>query len=131
MNKPKWNGNRNYSMKIDFPNSTVLLQNAQERQLYAKLVVQLKKDFGLANISVDLADNVDPKDLKTFLHEKIYYLILEKFTDYLNLMYVIDVPEKAFKQIQVTDVVEVAEQVSFLVLTRELQKVWLKEKYSS
>ena len=118
-------------MKIDFPNSTVLLQNAQEGQLYAKLVIQLKKDFGLANISVDLADDVIPRDLQTFLHEKIYYLILEKFTDYLNLMYVIDVPEKAFKKIQVTDVVEVAEQVSLIVLTRELQKVLLKEKYSS
>ncbi len=118
-------------MKIDFPNSTVLLQNAQEGQLYTKLVVQLKKDFGLANISIDLANNVSPNNLKTFLHEKIYYLMLEKFTDYLNLLYVIDVPEKAFKQIQVTDVVEVAEQVSFLVLRRELQKVWLKDKYSS
>ena len=118
-------------MKLDFPNSTDLLQNAQERQLYTKLVVQLKKDFGLANIPIDLANNVSPDNLKTFLHEKIYYLILEKFTVYLNLMYVIDVPEKAFKQIQMTDVVEVAEQVSFLVLRRELQKVWLKDKYSS
>ncbi len=118
-------------MKIDFPNSTVLLQNAQEGQLYTKLVVQLKKDFGLSNIPIDLANNVSPNNLKTFLHEKIYYLMLEKFTDYLNLLYVIDVPEKAFKQIQVTDVVEVAEQVSFLVLKRELQKVWLKDKYSS
>ena len=119
------------SMKIDFPNSTALLQNAQEKRLYTKLVVQLKKDFILANIPINLANNVSPNSLKTFLHEKIYYLILEKFTDYLNLMYVIDVPEKAFKQIQVTDVVEVAEHVSFLVLKRELQKVWLKEKYSS
>lgn len=118
-------------MKLDFPNSTDLLQNAQERQLYTKLVVQLKKDFGLANIPIDLANNVSPDNLRTFLHEKIYYLILEKFTEYLNLMYVIDVPEKAFKQIQMTDVVEVAEQVSFLVLRRELQKVWLKDKYSS
>ncbi len=119
------------SMKIDFPNSTALLQNAQEKRLYTKLVVQLKKDFILANIPINLANNVSPNSLKTFLHEKIYYLILEKFTDYLNLMYVIDVPEKAFKQIQVTDVVEVAEHVTFLVLKRELQKVWLKEKYSS
>ena len=118
-------------MKIDFPNSTVLLQNAQEGQLYTKLVVQLKKDFGLANIPIDLANNVSPNNLRTFLQEKIYYLILEKFTDYLNLMYVIDVPERAFKQIELTDVVEVAEQVSFLVLRRELQKVWLKENYSS
>ncbi len=105
--------------------------SAKDALLYKKLVVQLKKDFGLANIPIDLSDDVSPEDLQTFLHEKIYYLILEKFTDYLNLLYVIDVPEKAFKQIQVTDVVEVAEQVSFLVLRRELQKVWLKEKYAS
>jgi len=118
-------------MNLDFPNSTVLLQNAQKDQLYTKLVIQLKKDFALANIPINLTNSVSPKNLITFLHEKIYYLILEKFTDYLNLMYVIDVPEKAFKQIQVTDVVEVAEQVSFLVLGRVLQKVWLKEKYSS
>ncbi|MBT8297121.1 MAG: hypothetical protein KJO52_02220 [Maribacter sp.] len=118
-------------MKIDFPNSTALLSNAQEKQLYAKLVEQLIKDFGLANIPIDLTPDVLPSSLKTILHEKIYYLILEKFSEYLNLMYVIDVPEKAFKQIQMTDVVEVAEQVSFLVLRRELQKVWLKENYSS
>lgn len=118
-------------MKLDFPNSNELLENAQKGNLYDKLVAQVKKDFGLANIPIDLANNVSPENLRTFLHEKIYYLIMEKFTDYLNLLYVVDVPEKAFKQIQVTDVVEVAEQVSLLVLRRELQKVWLKEYYSS
>jgi hypothetical protein len=118
-------------MKVDFPDSTVLLQSAQEEQLYAKLVEQLIKDFGLANIPIELSPTVAPSNLRTRLHEKIYYLIMEKFSEYLNLMYVVDVPEKAFKQIQVTDVVEVAQQVTFLVLRRELQKVWLKEKYSS
>ena len=72
-----------------------------------------------------------PEELRAILHEKIYYLIMERFADYLNLLYVVDVPEKAFKEIQVTDVVEVAEQVSFLILKRELQKVWLKERYGS
>ncbi len=118
-------------MKLDFPNSIELLTNAQKGNLYGKLVVQIKKDFGLANIPIDLAKDVSPENLQAFLHEKIYYLILEKFTDYLNLLYIVDVPEKAFKQIQVTDVVEVAEQVSLLVLRRELQKVWLKANYSS
>jgi len=118
-------------MNLDFPNSAELLQNAQDVLLYNKLVVQIKKDFGLSNIPIDLPNDVSPDVLQTFLHEKIYYLILEKFTDYLNFLYVVDVPEKAFKQIQVTDVVEVAEQVSFLVLRRELQKVWLKENYAS
>lgn len=91
---------------------------------------QVIKDFALANIDIDLYPKTVASDLKTILHEKIYYLILEKFTDYLNLLYVIDVPEKEFKGIKVTDVVEVADQVTFLVLKRELQKVQLKAKFS-
>lgn len=118
-------------MKMDFPSSTELLKNAQNQHLYKKLVLQLKKDFGLANIDVDLPLDITPKKLQTLLHEKIYFLILEKFNEYLNLLYVIDVPEKAFRQIQGTDVVEVAEQVSFFILKRELQKVWFKTKYST
>ena len=118
-------------MKLDFPNSTALLTKAQQENLYGKLVLQIKKDFNLANIPIDLAPNVSPDRLRIFIHEKVYYLIMEKFPEYLNLLYIIDVPEKAFKQIQVTDVVEVAEQVSLLILRRELQKVWLKSKYPS
>jgi hypothetical protein len=123
-------------MLHEFPNSTQLLQNAKEKQLYEKLVLQLEKDFGLANVPIDFTVNgkvieVGIEVLKALLHEKIYFLIMEKFSDYLNLLYVVDVPEKSFKEIRVTDVVEVAEQVSFLILKRELQKVWLKEKYSA
>ena len=98
---------------------------------YTKLVAQLKKDFALANIDINIAsENIECATLKSILLEKIYYLLLERFTDYLNLLYVIDVPERAFKDVEVTDVVEVAEQVTFLILKRELQKVWLKSKYS-
>lgn len=117
-------------MISDYLNWNSLLENAQKEGLYAKLIVQLQKDFALANIALALAEDMPPIRLKTILHEKIYYLILEKFTEYLNLLYIIDVPEKAFKEIEVTDVVEVAEQVTFLVLQRELQKVRLKAKYS-
>lgn len=115
---------------MNFPNSTELLQRAEDQGLYRKLVTQLEKDFGLANIPVDFSTDVEPADLQATLHEKVYFLILEKFVDYLNLLYIVDVPEKAFEEIQVTDAVEVAEQVSFLILKRELQKVWLKAKYS-
>lgn len=118
-------------MNLDFTDSISLLEKAKLEDLYDKLVTQLLKDFALANIDIDIAsEQIVIAELKTILHEKIYYLILEKFTDYLNLLYVIDVPEKVFKEIRVTDVVEVAEQVTFLVLKRELQKVRLKAKYS-
>lgn len=117
-------------MSREFSNSTMLLQKAQEEKIYNQLVAQLRKDFGLANVLIAFSLNVLPDDLRAILHEKIYYLIMEKFSEYLNLLYIIDVPERAFKEIQVTDVVEVAEQVSFLILLRELQKVRLKAKYA-
>ena len=116
-------------MIMEFPNSTMLLQKAQEEQKYDQLVAQLKKDFGLANVFIDFTLAISPDELRATLHEKIYYLILEKFSEYLNLLYIIDVPESAFKDIRVTDAVEVAEQVSLLILQRELQKVRLKAKY--
>ncbi len=117
-------------MVMNFPNSTELLQNVRENELYPKLVAQLEKDFGMANIPIQIGVGILPDELKTLLHEKIYHLIMERFSEYLNLLYIVDVPEKAFKEIQVTDVVEVAEQVSFLVLQRELQKILLKGRYS-
>lgn len=111
--------------------SLELLQYAASIALYEKLVTQLKKDFALANITIDLPDGITPEALKTNLKEKIYVLLLERFPEYLNLLYIIDVPEKAFSSIKSTNVVEVAEGVCFLVLKREWQKVWLKQSYSS
>lgn len=117
-------------MDLSFSSAKELLQNAQEKGLYDKLIGQMLKDFRLANVHCDLQLFMSPEELKQDLQEKIYYLIMEKFPDYLNLMYVIDIPENVFKTIKMTDVVDVAEQVSFLVLKRELQKVYLKSKYS-
>ncbi|QCX01277.1 hypothetical protein FGM00_14585 [Aggregatimonas sangjinii] len=116
-------------MKGNLQNSEALLAKAEEQKLYGKLVAQLKKDFGLANIHIDFPIDVPRSELPKILHEKLYVLLMEKFSDYLNLIYVIDIPEKAFKEIQVTDSVEVAGQVSFLILKRELQKVTLRQKY--
>ena len=117
-------------MVLNFANSTELIQSATKNKLYLKMVAQLEKDFGLANIPMEFSVDLEPMELKTVLHEKIYVLILEKFSDYLNLLYIVDVPEKVVKNIVATDVVEVAEQVSFLILKREFQKVWLRQKYS-
>lgn len=121
-------------MTIHFPNSQKLLANVKKAGLYENLVAQLQKDFILANIPIDFevldeSGRIPPEELKSVLHEKIYRLIMEKFMDYLNLLYIVDVPEKSFKEIQLTDVVEIAEQVTLLILKREYQKVRLKAQY--
>ena len=120
---------RKYSMLPEFKNPQALLETASAQSLYLKLVQQLIKDFELANISHDFREDIGPEELQRVLKEKLYVLLLEEFPEYLNLMYIIDVPEKAFQQIEVTDVVEVAEQLTFLILRREWQKVWLKSNY--
>ena len=118
-------------MVVNFPNITALLTHAKDQNLYQNLVSQLQKDFLFANVLIELPDKISPKDLKTSVHEKVYYLIMEKFTDYLNLLYIIDVPEKVVKTIEATDVVEISEQVTFEILKREWQKVWFRNEYGS
>ncbi|WP_156894560.1 hypothetical protein [Maribacter sp. 1_2014MBL_MicDiv] len=44
-------------------------------------------------------------------------------------MYIIDIPEKEFEHIQITDTVDVADQITFLILKREYKKVWYRNRY--
>lgn len=118
-------------MEIIFENSQSLLDFAQKKVLLNKLIKQIEKDFILANAHLEINENTDAIQLNSVIREKVYYLLMEHFSDYLNLLYIIDVPEKDFKNIKLTDAVEIADQVSFLILKREMQKVWFKAKYSS
>ena len=106
-----------------------LLSEAEKQNLYSKLIEQINKDFNFANEAVDFPQSTTPQELKVQLHEKIYRLIQYKFAEYLNLLYIIDVPEEKVKQLDGTDLVELSEQVSFLILKREWMKVWFRNHY--
>lgn len=112
------------------PPSTLeaLFSQAEEENLYEKLIFQLNKDFHLANESLDIEVATPPIELKTILHEKIYQLIQYKFAEYLNLLYIIDIPEEQIKKLDGSDLVKLSEQVTFLILKREWQKVWFRNR---
>lgn len=112
-------------------NTDLLLSEAEKEALYLKLVEQMNKDFNLANEAIDFPMSISPAELKLQLHEKIYRLIQYKFAEYLNLLYIIDVSEEQIKQLDGSDLVVLAEQVSFLILKREWQKVWFRNRYSN
>lgn len=111
-------------------NTDLLLNEAEKEALYIKLIEQINKDFNLANEGIDFPLSVSPNELKIQLHEKIYRLIQYKFAEYLNLLYVIDVSEEEIKKLDGTDLIQLSEQVSFLILKREWQKVWFRNKFS-
>lgn len=115
----------------DLQTFDALVEKANQLDLYSKLVHQLNKDLALANIDLDFAPDVLPTSLKLLLQEKIYKLIQEKFMDYLNLLYIIDVSEEDIKKLDGNDVVQLSENVMFLILKREWQKVYYRNLYST
>lgn len=110
-------------------NTDQLLSEAEKENLYSKLIEQLNKDFNFANEAVDFPLSTSPYELKVQLHEKIYRLIQYKYTELLNLLYIIDVPEENIKQLQGMDTAELSEQIAYLILRREWMKVWFRNRY--
>jgi len=108
-----------------------LVEEARELDLYKKLVVQLNKDFLYANIDLEFDEEILPTSLKLLLLERVYKLIQDKFSEYLNLLYIIDVPEDKVRQLDGSDILKLSEQVTFLILKREWQKVWFRNKHKS
>ncbi len=105
-----------------------LLTEAEKENLYLKLIEQLNKDFNFANEPVDFPLSTSPIELKIQMHEKVYRLIQYKFAEYLNLLYIIDVSEEEVKKLNGDDISELAADVAFLILKREWQKVWFRNK---
>lgn len=108
-----------------------VMDQAHKWELYAKLVDQLNKDLALANVDLEFDSEVLPTSLKLLLHEEVYRLIQHKFMDYLNLLYIVDVSEEKIRQLDGNDTIQLAENVTFLILKREWQKVFYRNRFSS
>lgn len=108
---------------------TDVLNESLKTELYQQLVIQLNKDFRFANIYFEVEEGITTDQLKLQLHETVFRLIQTNFSEYLNLLYIIDVSENQIKQLDGSDTLKLAEQVAFLILKREWQKVWFKNTY--
>jgi hypothetical protein len=110
-----------------------IIGRAESKGLLKPLLHQLRKDYDRANVSFPIPESgqsdIPPAQVVRSLHESLYYLLMERFDAYLNLMYAADVPEQEFKNIRPTDAVEVAGEVTYVLLKRELKKVELRSRY--
>jgi len=118
-------------MDFNFADVDALLEKSLEKGLYQKLLIQLKKDFDLAAIDIQIKPDLAFAEVKTILLEKIYFLLLEKLDECQNLLYIIDVPEIVFKNSHHKDAVDIAKEISFKILKREFKKVWFRQEYRS
>lgn len=110
-------------------NSLELLEAVKAENLLLKLIEQLNKDFQLSGISKSFDINSSFEILNEELTETLLNLVQFKYDDYLNLMYRVDISEKELATITNTNLVTIVNQIAFLILKREFQKVWLKQNY--
>jgi GH15 family glucan-1,4-alpha-glucosidase len=110
-------------------NTLELLQKSEAENLYQKLIVQLNKDFQLSNLTYEVAHNSSPVQLKEKLHTILLHLINNQYDDYLNFLYRVDVPEKELIKVKESTINLMVEEITFLVLKRIFQKVWLKKHF--
>lgn len=118
-------------MSLKVQNTTHLLNLAISETLYKTLICQLNKDFTLSNIEESISEAVTPSELKKQLYGIIQRVIQNEFDHFLNLLYRIDVSEHQIKKKTTQTQAAYIEEVTFLILKREWQKVWFKKNYSS
>lgn len=110
-------------------NFKTLIEEADTLNLYKKLIIQLNKDLLYANIDLEFNEDTPPTSLRLKLHETLYHLIQNKFSDYINLLYIVDVSEQKSKLIDGSNVLKLSKNITFLILQREWQKVWYKTNF--
>jgi hypothetical protein len=109
-------------------NTEELLQSITVENLYAQLIAQLNKDFQLVNVTSSFESTNSPTELKKELFAILLHLINNQYDDYLNLLYRIDVPESELAKLKNDNLTTSMEEITYLVLKREYQKVWFKNK---
>lgn len=109
--------------------SSDIVFTAKKDQLYEQLILQLEKDFALANEKIRIAKKIKPEELIIKIETIIYNLIATRFNDYINLLYIVDLPEEKVKKLDGSSWENLTKEVTYLILKREWQKVWFKNYY--
>ncbi|MDF1518707.1 MAG: hypothetical protein RQ864_13045 [Lutibacter sp.] len=110
-------------------NTEELLNAIAIEDLYVQLIAQLNKDFQLANVAGSFDFKASPAQLKNELFAILLNLINNQYDDYLNLLYRIDVPENELAKLKNDNLTTSIEEITYLVLKREYQKVWFKQNF--
>ncbi|WP_146052695.1 hypothetical protein [Aquimarina sp. I32.4] len=105
------------------------IDEVSESDLYPKFLMQLQKDFDRAGIDYSIKSKM-PRDLFSEMVHVLLDKLQNAFNEYLNLLYAVDVSESKIRAIKSEDSVEITEYATYLILKREWQKVWFRNKQS-
>lgn len=113
---------------LQVKNYLQLLNAIEVENLLIKVIEQLNKDFLLSNINHQFELSISTIELKEHLDIFLINLFINNYDDYLSLLYRVDVLETELATVKGASLKENINIVSFLVLKREFQKVWFKNR---
>ena len=106
----------------------LLLKQIESHDLLGNLIQQINKDADLAGVSFICDKSISAKELVPKIYAFLFQLITTDFGAYLNFLYRVDIPERVLKSIPEIEPELIAKKVTFMVLQREWQKVWFRNK---
>ena len=106
----------------------VLLKQIESHDLLGNLIQQIHKDADLAGVSFICDKGISAKELVSKIYAFLFQLITNDFGAYLNFLYRVDIPERALKSITEIEPELIVKKVTLMVLQREWQKVWFRNK---
>ncbi|WP_196885385.1 hypothetical protein [Aureivirga sp. CE67] len=119
-----------YNLNKEEKNTLQSIHHLQAENLYEILVKQIIKDFQLVNVSISIENETSPEDLVKELYQTIHHLLIHDYTNYLNLLYRIDVSEKELKNSSSSDSIDsFCKHICLLILKKEIQKIYFRKKY--
>lgn len=97
----------------------------------AQLVEQIDKDIRLAGIESDEFTDIDsPEKLAENLYRFVDILISKYQESFNNFMYRVDIHEKDIYTLQQPNLEDLIENICLLIIKRELQKIYFRQKFS-
>lgn len=115
-------------MTMESPGEIALIKQIESYDLLENLIQQITKDADLAGAMFVCDKDISVKELVPKVYVFLFELMTADFGTYLNFLYRVDIPEKTLKSITETEPKLIANHVTLLVLKRELQKVWFRNK---
>ena len=113
---------------MDKEESLTLVEQIESKHLLQQLIDQVKKDADLSGVEFDVPRDAQALHFLECTHQLLLDLLSNDFGSYLNFLYRIDVPEHSLKSIESSNPKEIADYVTLLVIKREWQKVFFRNK---
>ncbi|WP_344927300.1 hypothetical protein [Aquimarina addita] len=106
-----------------------MINTISNSELYPQFVSQIQKDLNRAGIDYTIVRVSNPKELFEEIQRLIFEKLTHNFNEYLNWLYAVDVSEVEVRNIKSEHSKDISQKVTYLILKREWQKVWYRNKF--